>query len=230
VAVAPGGPSPAAMVFDLDGTLVLTEHRNAQVWRAFFGQHDMDVDAELLHRLQGRRGIDSLTDLAHRFPTRTLQELAAEVADIETAIPLDSVQLVAGARDVVTRLATGGMPLALVTSGGRSYAQGLLAELGLFDSFSVVVVAEDVSAGKPDPQGYLTACSRLGVNAADAVGFEDSPAGVAAVKAAGMRCVAVATTVPRDQLAAADVVLDDFTSLDELEWPPLATAAPGKDS
>jgi len=70
--------------------------------------------------------------------------------------------------------------------------------------------------GKPDPQGYLAAAGRLGVPPAACVVFEDAPAGVAAAKAAGMHCLAVATTHPPEDLAAADQVVPDLT---KVTWP-----------
>jgi sugar-phosphatase len=83
-------------------------------------------------------------------------------------------------------------------------------------AFAVVVTAGDVEVGKPDPEGYARACRSLGVEAPACVGFEDAPAGVAAVKAAGMYCVAVATTHEPDDLSAADRVVAHLTAV---SWP-----------
>lgn len=209
---------PAGVVFDLDGTLVLTEGRNAVVWRSFFEANGIGYDDELAHHVMGRRAQDSLVELIHLFPDRPMHELVREVTHIDSAVPLSDVQPVAGAVHLVRRLADAGMPLALVTSAGRAYAEGLLRELGLLDAFGTSVTGEDVSRGKPDPEGYLAACAGLGLAPALVVGFEDSRAGVAAVKSAGMSCVAVATTQPRELLAAADVVIADFEDLEPVGW------------
>jgi beta-phosphoglucomutase-like phosphatase (HAD superfamily) len=209
---------PAGVVFDLDGTLVLTEGRNAVVWRSFFEANGLRYDDELAHHVMGRRAQDSLVELMHLFPDRPMDELVREVWAIDSTVPLSDVQPVAGAVHLVRRLADVGMPLALVTSAGRDYARGLLREVGLLDVFSTVVTGEDVSRGKPDPEGYLAACAGLDLAPALVVGFEDSRAGVAAVKSAGMGCVAVATTQPRDLLAAADIVIADFEDLERVGW------------
>jgi sugar-phosphatase len=210
--------APAGVVFDLDGTLVLTEGRNAVVWRSFFEANGVGYDDDLAHHVMGRRAADSLVELMHLFPERPLDELLREVTDIDMAVPLSDVQPVAGAVRLVHRLADAGMPLALVTSAGRAYAQGLLRELGMQDAFGTSITGEDVSRGKPDPEGYLAACEGLGLAPAQVVGFEDSRAGVAAVKSAGMGCVAVATTQPRELLAEADVVIADFEDLGPVGW------------
>jgi beta-phosphoglucomutase-like phosphatase (HAD superfamily) len=209
---------PAGVVFDLDGTLVLTEGRNAVVWRSFFEANGLRYDDELAHHVMGRRAQDSLVELMHLFPDRPMDELVREVWAIDSTVPLSDVQPVAGAVHLVRRLADVGMPLALVTSAGRRYALDLLREVGLLDVFSTMVTGEDVSRGKPDPEGYLAACERLDLAPGFVVGFEDSRAGVAAVKSAGMGCVAVATTQPRELLAAADIVIADFEDLEPVGW------------
>jgi beta-phosphoglucomutase-like phosphatase (HAD superfamily) len=209
---------PAGVVFDLDGTLVLTEGRNAVVWRRFFEANGLRYDDELAHHVMGRRAQDSLVELMHLFPDRPMDELVREVWAIDSTVPLSDVAPVAGAVHLVRRLFDAGMPLALVTSAGRSYALGLLREVGLLDVFVVTVTGEDVSRGKPDPEGYLAACEGLRLAPALVVGFEDSRAGVAAVKSAGMPCVAVATTQPRELLGAADIVIADFEDLEPVGW------------
>ena len=75
------------------------------------------------------------------------------------------------------------------------------------DVFEVIVSAEDVTRGKPDPEGYLLALERLRLQAADAVAIEDAPPGIAAAKAAGLRCVAVLGTAPRERLGQADEIV-----------------------
>ncbi|MDQ1585834.1 MAG: validoxylamine 7-phosphate phosphatase [Actinomycetota bacterium] len=209
---------PAGVVFDLDGTLVLTEGRMATVWRSFFEANGIAFDDDLAHHVTGRRGQDSLVELQHLFPDRPIAELVRQVNDIEVGVPLTDVQPVAGAVHLVRRLSAAGMPLGLVTSAGRDYAAGLLRELGVDEAFTTVVTGEDVSRGKPDPEGYLAACKSLGLDPAQVVGFEDSRAGVAAVKAAGMTCVAVATTQPARLLTEADIVIADLEDLDAVDW------------
>ncbi|MGY5014433.1 HAD family hydrolase [Streptomyces sp. 900105755] len=83
------------------------------------------------------------------------------------------------------------MALAVVTSGGPTYADDHLTRWGIAGHLTTVVTAEDVLHGKPDPEGYLLACRRLGVAAGEAVVFEDSAAGLHAGRRAGARCFAV---------------------------------------
>jgi len=89
--------SPAGVVFDLDGTLVLTESRNAVVWRRFFEANGIGYDDDLAHHVTGRRAQDSLVELTHLFPDRPMDELLSQVAAVELTVPLSDVQPVAGA-------------------------------------------------------------------------------------------------------------------------------------
>jgi beta-phosphoglucomutase family hydrolase len=105
------------------------------------------------------------------------------------------------------------IPCVLASSTHRENITSTLGVLGLEEFFPVIVTAEDVQRGKPDPEVFLTAAQRIGVESKDAVVFEDALVGIAAAKAAGMRVVAVATTEPKEKLGHADWIVD---RLDEL--------------
>jgi sugar-phosphatase len=121
---------------------------------------------------------------------------------------------VAGAVELVRALAGHGVRLALVTSRWRVSAQEILALLGVLDDFEVLITAEDVTAGKPDPQGFLLALDRLGVAADDAIAFEDSAPGVASAVAAGLRTIAVTATPTAAVVDLAERVVTDLTAVD----------------
>jgi HAD superfamily hydrolase (TIGR01509 family) len=101
------------------------------------------------------------------------------------------------------------VPVGMVSGSFRDDAAAVLAGAGLADLFTVVVTAEDVPRPKPDPAGYRLALERLdrGLEPADVLVFEDSPLGIKAAQTAGMRCFAVAGTLPPERLATADGVL-----------------------
>src|SRR5471032_404130 len=93
-----------------------------------------------------------------------------------------------------------GIPCAIASSTHRENITTTLDVLGLAEFFSAIVTAEDVKRGKPDPEVFLTAARRIGVEPGNAVVFEDALVGITAAHAAGMRVVAVATTEPMDKL------------------------------
>ncbi|MFC4049344.1 HAD family hydrolase [Actinomadura syzygii] len=215
-----------AAVFDLDGTLIDTEPRNRVMWSRLFDAHGAPYDDAVIASFAGRRGREVLQELAHLFPGRTVEELFEQALSYGTLPGLPAAEPVPGAVGLVRSLAGAGVPLAVVTSGQRAYAEGLLAELGVRDLLDVVVTAGDVASGKPHPEGYLAAARGLGVPPAAAVGFEDAPAGVAAVKSAGMTCVGVGTTQPPDALAGADHVVADLNEVDVVPGPALRVRGP----
>jgi mannitol-1-/sugar-/sorbitol-6-phosphatase len=206
----------AAAIFDLDGTLVDSESRSHDIWRQVFRARGIIPDDRLIRSFVGRRDVDVHGLLAESLPEHDPAELLAASSAHFHDPDLPPLGPLAGAVELVRQIAKTATPLALVTSAGRRYAEQTLTGLGVRPLFSVVVTAQDVTVGKPDPQGYRAAAAALGVAPEACVVFEDAPAGVAAAKAAGMYCMAVTTTHSVDELAEADVVVADLTSVG---WP-----------
>jgi HAD superfamily hydrolase (TIGR01509 family) len=116
-----------------------------------------------------------------------------------------------GALELVTRL-RGRLPLALASNSPRRLVDAAMTSARLTDTFDVVVTSDDVPRSKPAPDIYLLACERLGMPPADVLALEDSSAGVASAKAAGLSVIAVPQYAETD-VAAADRIID---SLEEL--------------
>jgi sugar-phosphatase len=205
-----------AAIFDLDGTILDSEPGVQEALRMLFDSYAVPHDDTLLRSFVGRRGPEVFAELDHLFPGEDPHQLSAEVSRHFVALGLPPAEPFPGAVTLLRRIRQHGEPLALVTSGRRRYAVPRLEQVGLLEAFSAIVTADDVTVGKPDPEGCLLASRELGVPPARCVVFEDSPAGVAAAKSAGMHCVAVATTHEPAQLAAADRVVADLA---EVDWP-----------
>ncbi|GAA0468748.1 HAD family hydrolase [Streptomyces stramineus] len=212
------GTAPRAALFDLDGTLVATEHRSRAAWTRLFQNHGLPVDDALLATFVGRRGQEALGDHVHRFAGSTVDELFQEAVGYLNGPDSPPAYPVPGAEALVKRLHAEGVPIGVVTSGLREHVQALLDLVGGADLFATIITAEDVSLGKPHPEGYQAGCAALGVEPARAVAFEDAPAGIAAAKSAGMACVGITTTHPAADLRQADHVVPDLT---EVAWPPI---------
>lgn len=201
----------AAILFDIDGTLVDSTAAVNRAWRAWAAEHDIDAD-EVLAVCHGRRSADTIADF---LPA---DQVAAEAGKLEAkeAGDVDGVVALPGAADVLASLPVG--LWAAVTSGSQALMRARLSAAGLPVPENLIA-AEDVAEGKPDPQGYRKAAAALGVDPADCLVIEDAPAGLAAGRAAGGRVLAVATSHPREELEAlgsaeaADAVLDDLTDL-----------------
>ena len=193
----PAGTELAARVllFDMDGTLVDSTAAVHAIWRRFAARHGLDLDVVL--RVQhGRRTPESVAVLAPLGLDQAAE--AAMMADEERA-DLAHIVEVPGANALLRSLPAGSW--AIVTSAERDLALARLGAAGL-PIPEVLVAAEDVAAGKPDPECYLLGAERMGVPAGACLVFEDAPFGIAAAHAAGAQVVALTTSLTEQELAA----------------------------
>ncbi|WP_049580140.1 HAD-IA family hydrolase [Streptomyces sp. SBT349] len=175
-----------ALLLDMDGTLVNSDAVVERVWRAWAVEHHIDP-ADVFAIMHGRQGYATMAELLPGRPmevnrAENARLLAIETADVEGVVPI------AGAG--VFLEACGRVPHALVTSADTALAEARMAAAGL-PMPGIRITAESVSASKPDPEGFLKGAAELGADSADCVVFEDSAAGIAAARAAGMRVVGI---------------------------------------
>jgi HAD superfamily hydrolase (TIGR01509 family) len=202
-----------AVVFDMDGLLLDTEVVWQTAEEALFASHGAEFTREDKMAVIGTAFDTTARYFADRLgypPDRgaaLVDELLEHMAD---ALRRD-VAGRPGAMELVERL-RGRVPLALATNSPRRLADAALATAGLTDVFDVIVTSDDVDRFKPDPDIYLLACRRLGFEPGEVLALEDSSAGIASAKAAGLACIAVPQFAETD-VAAADRVID---SLEEL--------------
>lgn len=174
----------AAVVCDMDGTLVDSTAVVEQVWAEFAEQYGADLDAVLRYS-HGRLTSDSV----RRFlPTGHDPGAVTAHLDAQELIRIDGIVEVPGAGAFLRSVR--GAPLAVVTSASRELALRRMRAAGILVP-DVLVAAEDVAVGKPSPEGYLRAAALLGVDPGDCVMFEDADAGLRAAVASGGRVVVV---------------------------------------
>ncbi|MEU6800554.1 HAD-IA family hydrolase [Streptomyces neyagawaensis] len=184
-----------AVLFDVDGVLIDSADAHSRVWRAWARQRGLDPEA-VWAATQGRRRADILRLVApERDPAEEHRALDRLMAAEEPGF-----RAFAGAAELLRALPAGRW--AVVTSSRAEPTRARLARTGLVVP-GVRVCAEDVSEGKPSPEGYRTAAARLGVDPARCLVVEDAPAGVAAGIAAGCTVYAVASTHAARELGAA---------------------------
>ncbi|CAL9369409.1 Hexitol phosphatase A [Nocardiopsis dassonvillei] len=173
-----------AVLFDMDGTLVDSTRVVEDVWARFAERHGV-VLADLLAYSHGRRTRDTL---ARFLPPGHDPDAVAEALEDEETTRTDGITEIPGARRLMERLR--GARTAVVTSASRPLAAARLAAAGL-PVPDVLVTAEDVAAGKPDPAGYREAAHRLGVAPERCLVLEDAEAGIRAGVASGARTLVV---------------------------------------
>jgi mannitol-1-/sugar-/sorbitol-6-phosphatase len=196
---------PAALLLDLDGTLVLSEKAHRMTWQHFFDTWGVEVDdREYQRNFMGRRAEDVLAVVPGPWTGHDLGAIAAKMtAHAETLGHV--VEPVPGAASLIRRAADAGVPVAVVTSAGTGWAEDVLGRLlDVRELVQVLVTAEQVVMGKPSPEGYLRGCELLAVPPAECAGVEDSTSGIRALLDAGVgHVVGITSTSPAEELLAA---------------------------
>jgi beta-phosphoglucomutase family hydrolase len=208
----------SAFVFDMDGTLLDNMGFHIKIWIEFLASIGVVIDKETFtRRTVGRVNPEILRDLVNSALTDEevdVFSLRKEIMYRERFTP--HMREVPGLTVFLEQTWRQCIPVALATSAGRENADYVLNGLDIAQYFSAVVVAEDIQHGKPDPEIFLKAASRLGTAPENCLVFEDSPNGLEAAHRAGMRAVALTTTFKADQLAHLNAVLQvvsDYTGL-----------------
>ncbi len=196
---------PRAVLSDLDGVLVDSGAEIEGTWRRFAARHGLDAE-RVLAESHGRRSIDLIRLVAPHLDAEA-EAARVEQEEIETARGL---QALPGARELVESVPAD--RFAIVTSGTRPLAEARLRAAGI-PVPEVLVTAEQVERGKPDPSGYLRAAALLGVEPAHSLVLEDAPAGVEAGLAAGMTVIGVLTTHDESALRNAHSRARDLRAL-----------------
>ncbi len=197
----------AAVLFDLDGTLVDSIGSVERSWARFAQEHEIDVA-----RLRGFHGVPARGVLAELLPDADQEAAFRRIEDLEVA-DVEGVLALPGAVDALDSLARQGIPSAIVTSGTRPLCAARIAASRL-PAPRTVVTADDVERGKPAPDPYLAAAARLGVDPADCLVVEDAPSGIRAGAAAGCATLAVGSSAdPRELASVADAYVADLAAV-----------------
>jgi HAD superfamily hydrolase (TIGR01509 family) len=202
------------VVFDLDGTLVDNMALHTEAFAIFGRRHDLPpFDAELRARLDGKRNADIFPVLCGRALTaEELRAYADEKEGCYRELSRGRLKALSGLDRLLALLEARGIPCAVATSGPAENVEHTLRETGLAQRLPVVVRGDEVARGKPYPDIFLAAAARIGAPPSECLAFEDSPAGVAAARAAGMVEVALTTSFSREQFIAAGVEPDHIVA------------------
>jgi beta-phosphoglucomutase len=200
---------PRAVIFDFNGTLSHDEPILCEIFMELFADHGKPLSAQAY--------FDELAGLSDPEIVRTW--LGPDHPDVDEVIEERIHRYRAAVADgssvpedlrAAARYAADRVPLAIVSGAARAEIEPVLEAAGIADLFAAIVPAEDVERGKPEPDGYLRALTLLDgdLSARDVLVFEDTEAGVAAAKGAGMRCFAVLGTLAPERLAEADEIVE----------------------
>jgi beta-phosphoglucomutase-like phosphatase (HAD superfamily) len=213
------GTAAGAVIFDMDGVLLDSGVHHRDAWRLLLEDIGVAPPPGFWRHTIGRPAEEAESLLLdRRLEPAEAAALARRKREHYTRLAARGMLPVAGAPAFVAMLVSLGVPRAVATSATRADVDAMLTDIGVRAHFDVVVSADDVQWGKPNPEVYLRAAAGLGRPPAGCLVFEDAVVGVHAARNAGMRVIGVTTAhTARELLAAgAERAIADFEGF---EWP-----------
>ncbi len=207
--------SKRAILWDMDGVIADSISFHFAAWQETFAKRGIKFTKEDFVKLFGTRNdfiIHSV--LGEELCEEDIKILAHEKETTFRAKAKGNIKPFPGVIKLLDTIKKGNFKLALASSAPKENIDLVTGELGIKESFNCVVCGNEVAESKPNPQIYLLAAEKLGAEPKDCVVIEDSPLGIKAAKAAGMRCLAVASTHPKRELSEADQVVNSSEEVD----------------
>lgn len=207
-----------AFIFDMDGVIIDSEPLHSRVKMETFAHFGLPFDEGDLAQYMGRTSVDIFSDVLkkeHRTDV-SVQEIVnyKHAHYLELAVG-GALEAIPGSLELIARLREAGVPLALATSSWRRVVDAVLVQFGLTDTFQSVISGSELPKSKPDPAIYRLSAEALDVSPCDCVVLEDTAAGVAAAKGAGMYCIGFRSPHSGVQdLSRADEIVDDLAAVD----------------
>ena len=206
-----GGTRPRGVLWDLDGTLVDSAELHWQAWRTILAREGVVITRDQFLASFGQKNDRILPGWlgSGTSPERIRRVDLAKEAEYRRLVQETGVQALPGGPAWVTRLRARGWKQAIASSAPRENVGVMLRALGIAEAFDAIAAAEDVTAGKPDPQVFLMAAAMLRLPADRCIVVEDAAVGIEAARRAGMRSVGVSGEGP----LAADLAVASLTEL-----------------
>jgi beta-phosphoglucomutase len=210
------------VIWDLDGVLADTAEAHFRCWVTALAEKEIPLDRPTFDSLFGMNKRDMLAQLLGRPPEPgELESIAGRKQEIFRMEAQWLVSPMPGALSLLKELEGAGWIQAITSSTPKADAELVLHILGIRQRFQAVLSGEELSASKPEPTLFLRAAKMLGMSPERCVVVEDAPEGVEAAYKAGMPCVAVATTNPRETLSSVTssaLLYDDLTQVTEKDF------------
>ena len=204
-----------AAIFDMDGVIVDSHPVHKRTWRKFLELLGKEIDEEHLNFImEGRKRDEILRYFLGELSDEQVRALGHRKEQLFREESAD-MKAIEGLREFLQQLSEAEIRLAVASSGSNGRVNYVLDLLDLRHYFQAIVTGDQVTYGKPDPTIFRVACDHLRVQPSETLVFEDSVSGVRAAKAAGMRCVGVATNGIIAVLveAGADHIIPDFSAV-----------------
>ncbi|MFB2834420.1 HAD family hydrolase [Floridanema evergladense] len=210
-----------AVLFDMDGTIINNVPLHQQVWKEFTRLHGLNLSDEELSYAKGRKAIEVVAhffgeDLGHDEIARLTEERQILYRERLATADTEVLSPIAGVETYLISLKNLGIPCILATDAPLANVEAVFQKFNFTPYFEELVTSDHIKHGKPHPEIFLTAAQRASAAPQDCLVAEDSEAGVAAAKAAGCSCLALATTQSEADLKRQGV---DFIAVDYYSLP-----------
>ncbi len=203
-----------AVIWDMDGVIADTAQYHHKGWQMVFQKRGANYTEEDFRRNTGKRSDTIIREvLGEKIPQNEITEIIQEKDETFRQLIGQNIRPFPGVLKLITSLKAHGFKIAIASSAPMENIQMITRNLKIHNRFDTIVTGWEVTRGKPDPQTFLLAAERLGVEAEDCIVIEDAISGVTASKRAGMRCIAVTNTTPREELREADLVIDTLEEI-----------------
>ncbi len=201
-------PELEAVIWDMDGVLADTAPHHLLAWRETFVKRGINfTEADFMRGFGVRNDAIIKNVLGEAIAEEEIETIAREKEATFRRIIGKDVKPLPGALELVKELHNQGIRMAIASSTVMENIRLIIGSLAIEKCFQAIITGHDVTEGKPSPQVFLLAAQRLGAKPENCIVVEDAVAGVKAAKSAGMHCVAITSTHPREKLAEADLIV-----------------------
>ncbi|MBA4165984.1 MAG: HAD family phosphatase [Chitinophagaceae bacterium] len=204
-----------AVIFDLDGTMLDNNPYHLRAFKKYLQKIEREIsDEEYNSRINGRTNRDVMEYLYQKkLSDEELMPFVEEKEGLYRELYKNDIAPVKGLPELLEILYKNDIPMGIATSGIQPNIDFMFDNIAIRKYFRSVVNSSHIKKGKPDPEIFLKTAGTLHVDASACLVFEDSIVGITSAKAAGMKVIALATTHRKEELAIADMIIDDYTEL-----------------
>ena len=209
-----------AVIWDMDGIIADTAQYHLKGWQIVFGKRGVNYTEEDYRRNTGKRSDGIIKNiLGAEAAQDEIMAIIREKDETFRQLIGQTIRPFPGVLKLITSLKEHGFKIAIASSAPMENIQLITQGLKIHNRFDAIISGWEVTKGKPDPQTFLLAAEKLGVEAEDCIVIEDAISGVTASKRAGIRCIAVTNTTSKEKLREADLIIDTLEeiTIDDLE-------------
>lgn len=204
------------LIFDVDGTMIDSNPSHKEAYKQFFKAHNITIsDDDFEQYISGRMNPDIMKHFfGDDIKPEQIDQFTKEKETLYQKLFAPKIKPLDGLLPFLQQAKEQGIRMAIATSGPQMNVDFLFEHIPLHPFFDEIVCSKDIEDGKPAPQIFEVAAQRLKQSADQCIVFEDSPPGIEAAQKAGMQIVALTTSLPPDQLKAANLVINNYEEVD----------------